>query len=104
MTDRIPRREAIHRLLTIAGAAAFPGALAGCNSKPSCNDVTGLTPEDVTARSDAKYLDQAADGTKTCGTCLQFVATAKGGCGTCKVLKGPVSPAGGCKLWVSRTD
>jgi hypothetical protein len=104
MTATIHRREALVRFLTIAGASAFPGALLACNSKPSCNDVSGLSTDDITARSDARYLDKAADATKTCATCVQFQPKPQGGCGGCKVLKGPVSPEGGCKLWASRTD
>jgi hypothetical protein len=46
-------------------------------------------------------LDTAADPIKTCDRCQQFLPPpAAHACGSCKVVKGPVNPKGGCKLFV----
>ena len=93
---RVGRRQALLHLAVFSAA----GVLAACSRKPSCTDVTGLSPDDVTQRlNTAAYTEPATDPAKKCSTCAQFQAGS--GCGTCKVVKGPISPEGGCKLWVA---
>ena len=68
----------------------------------SCSDAKGLSAEETAARSAMEYVDQARDPSKPCSKCVQWVAAASDGCGGCKVLKGPIHPNGGCKLFASR--
>ena len=73
-------------------------ATVSCSKKQfTCTDVTGLTPDDIQARTTLAYSDFSTDVKKTCATCQQFVEANKEGCGTCKILKGPVHPNGSCK-------
>jgi hypothetical protein len=103
MNDSIDRREAIRRLAVLTAAAAASGFLLACKSKPSCNDVTGLNPEEARARTDAAgYVDHATDPAKKCSDCVHYVASAPNACGGCKVVKGPIDPEATCKLWTSR--
>jgi len=84
------------------------GASAGC-SKPSreslsCIDLTGVGADDVTARNAVTYMDRARDKTKTCESCVQYVApTADGTCASCKVLKGPIHPDGYCSAYAKKS-
>jgi hypothetical protein len=78
-------------------------ALASACKKASfqCTDVTGLTPDEITARTTLQYGDAAPDPNRTCEKCQQFVPSE--GCGTCKLLKGPIHPRGTCKAFALRT-
>lgn len=77
-------------------------ATASCKAKPfACDDVSQLAAADVKNRSDFAYTDHAPESSKTCASCLQFVA-AKEGCGSCNLLKGPVHPGGWCKAFSAK--
>lgn len=107
MNDPIPRRDALRHLGVLAASFALPAALqSGCSRKPSCADVTGLSPDDVRARNDtAAYTETAPDPSKKCSICAQWVsAPTPTACGGCKVVKGPINPDGWCKLFVAKSD
>jgi hypothetical protein len=86
-------------------------ATVSCTKKQfACMDVTGLSADEAQARMTLAYTDSSTDPKKTCATCQQFVEgvpargassppwlEAKEGCGTCKLLKGPIHPNGNCK-------
>ena len=101
----IARREAMRRLVVLSASMALPGALAqmGCSRKPSCLDVTGLSPEEVQTRQQvAAYTEVATDPSKKCNACAQWVSGAPDACGGCKVVKGPINAEGSCKLFVAK--
>ena len=92
------------QLLVMAGGAAAL-ALPACGKKlpSSCTDTTGLSPDELQARSALAYVDATTQPGKTCETCQQYVGPkTEGACGSCKVLKGPVHPNGNCKVFVLR--
>jgi len=102
MTTRIPRRDALRHLAVVSLSAFVPGTVA-CSKRVSCMDVTGLSPEEVNQRNNvAAYVELAQDAAKKCSLCAQFVAGAANACGSCKVVKGPIHPDGGCKLFVAK--
>jgi hypothetical protein len=84
------------QLFVLAG-----GALAtACGKKlpSSCTDTTGLSGDEIAARTALGYADASGDPAKACSACRQYVeAKSDGACGECKVLKGPVHPNGTCK-------
>jgi hypothetical protein len=103
MAVPIRRREALRHLAVFSAAVVVPGVLVGCSKKPSCEDVTGLSPADVAVRRDtAAYVETAADPAKKCSLCAQYGSAAPNACGSCKVVKGPINPEGGCKLFVPK--
>lgn len=103
MKNLVGRREALRHLAVFSGAAVAAQLVSACKSKPSCNDVSGLSPEDARARSDtAGYVEQSMDAAKNCSNCVHYVPAAPNACGSCKVVKGPIGPAGSCKLWTAR--
>lgn len=103
MDRPIARRDALRHLAVLSAAAVVPGFLVACSKKPSCEDVTGLAPADLAVRRDtAQYVDVAADPAKKCNACAQYIPAAPNACGGCKVVKGPINPEGGCKLFVPK--
>lgn len=105
MSESIDRRTMLRHLVVLSASVATPAWLLGCKgSKPSCTDVTGLSPDDVNVRNvTAAYVDQTPDATKKCSGCVQYLpAAAANACGGCKVVKGPINPEGWCKLYVPK--
>jgi hypothetical protein len=93
---RIGRREAL-----LGAGALF---VAGCGKDKSsftCMDVSALSAEDAQARAQSQYVDRTTEAGKNCESCQQFVE-GKDGCGTCKLLKGPVHPWGYCKVYAKK--
>jgi hypothetical protein len=77
----------------------------GCKKKVpnSCTDTTGLASEDIEARRTLAYVDASPFPDKMCESCQQFVpAKVSGGCGSCKILKGPTHPYGYCKSFAAK--
>ena len=87
----------------MSASFALPG-VAACSKKPSCSDVSGLSPDELRTRNDiATYTETAPDPAKKCNLCAQWVpAPSANACGTCKVVKGPINPEGWCKLFVAK--
>jgi hypothetical protein len=111
--DRISRKDFLVKGLVTGAAVVGAGAiLAACKkeekkaeaSAASCNDVTGLSPDDIQQRTNLQYVDQTPDPSKRCDGCALYVAPAAGAtCGGCNLIKGPISPAGYCTSWVQKS-
>jgi hypothetical protein len=108
MTTPISRRDAILRTFAFSAAALIPAsALLACGKKELvCNDTAGLTPDEITARTNTfKYVDQSTDQTKLCEGCQQYKpAPMSGACGGCVVMKGAIHPKGGCTVWAKKVS
>lgn len=104
---KILRREMLRGSAKVGLALIAAPVLAACSKSPTvlrCDDTVGMKPDDVANRKTLEYVDKSPDATKTCTLCQQFVAPpAANSCGTCKVLKGSVNPAGYCKSFVAKT-
>jgi hypothetical protein len=103
MTERTySPRDAIKRVsLTVLAAGAWGSV--GCSKKElTCNDTSGLKPDEVSARQTLAYTDKSPEAGKQCNNCQQFVPGSPDQCGSCKVLKGPVHPNGYCKVWAAK--
>lgn len=111
--DQISRKDFLVKGLVTGVAVAGAGAiLSACKKEEkkaepaavSCNDTTGLTPEDIQQRTNLQYVDQTPDPTKRCDGCALYVAPAAGAaCGGCNLVKGPIAPAGYCTSWVAKS-
>ena len=110
MADRVSQRSRpsqLSRRSLLVGGASFVGlAASGCKgtpAPPTCTDTTGLSAEDAQTRSTLAYADRAPDPSRTCAKCAQYIAAPNdGACGSCKLLKGPISPAGTCKVFTAK--
>jgi hypothetical protein len=105
MDDRLSRRDMLQRTAAL-GVLAVAGGV-GCSKEKRlvCTDTSGLAPADLELRMapTVAYSEPAADPAKPCDRCQQFIAPpAPNACGTCKVVKGPIHPKGGCKLFVAK--
>jgi hypothetical protein len=103
MDPRLLSRRALLKngLAIVSGAGV---AALACSKKPSvftCTDVGGLSQTDGTARSNARYVDHAADAARACKQCVQFLGSYDG-CGACKLMRGPVHPDGSCNVFAPK--
>lgn len=120
MSNTLSRREFLQTTI-ITSAAGVAVLSAACNSPKSaneaggdkaeqpvaagggCDDLTGLTDADKAARTGLKYVDVTTMPDKKCDNCQLYVAAEAGkSCGTCKVVKGPIAPAGYCTAWAKK--
>jgi len=105
MTDekRIPL---VSRRAFAATLSALPGlgALACSKAKAdafACTDVSGLGDADRAQRVKLAYVDNASDPDRRCDRCVQYLEAPEG-CGACKLLRGPIHPAGFCKSFAAK--
>ena len=104
MSNKIARRDVFQRLAAVSVAVIAPSALLACSKHPNCTDTGGLSADDLKVRNEtAQYQDQTSDASKHCSICSLYVAPTQEGCGSCKVVKGPINPNGYCKLFVAKT-
>jgi len=100
-----PNRPLVSRRSLLV-QASLVGALCavGCAKGPSsCNDVTQLSSDQQNTRTTLGYEDASHEPGKSCAKCSQYQAPPKADqCGTCKVLPGPVHPAGGCRAFTPK--
>jgi len=101
MSQRLySRRDALAKVSLTVLSAGILGSSLGCGKKElTCTDTSGLSADEAAARKTLDYADKTPDPAKNCANCLQFVKGEPDKCGSCKVLKGPVHPAGYCKVW-----
>ena len=94
----LSRRQAL-----LLGTLPLAAAL-GCRTTPSsCQDVSGLSPDEVRAREALEYHDRSAEPARTCSGCLQFLEpTGLFSCGTCRLVRGPIHPQGSCRAFAAR--
>lgn len=106
MLDRMSSNWSRRTFLQVGGAAGLALVGIGCSKKeaaPTCTDTTGMSEPDVATRTNFAYVDATPDPTKPCSTCQQYTpAPSASACGGCKLVKGPISPSGTCKLWVAK--
>ena len=90
--DRIPRRQALRHLAILSASVVVPGFLVACSKKPSCEDVTGISPADLAIRQQtAAYVEVATDAAKKCSACVQYQPAGPDACGACKVVQADAS-------------
>jgi hypothetical protein len=104
MDEKLSRRDLFQQGAAL-GVFAVVGA--GACSKaprpgPSCTDTSSLSASDVQVRTTLAYADMPAEPGKACVACQQFLPGPPDACGTCKILRGPISPNGSCKAFAPR--
>lgn len=84
--------------------AAAPPAAPPMAEGFTCTDTSGLTEQELAARTTLKYVDKSTMEGKQCDNCALYVAAAAAGqCGTCQTIKGPIHPMGYCDIWAAQT-
>lgn len=86
---------------TPESAPAASDTMAGAEGV-ACNDLTGLTEQEKQMRSALQYVDKTEIPEKRCDNCQLYIPPeGDSPCGACKILKGPVAPAGHCTSWAA---
>jgi hypothetical protein len=105
METKLSRRQALKQGAEL-GAAALLAATACSKSTPKvlmCTDTTGLSVSDLQIREALlAYVEVSTVPGKTCASCQQFIPGLPDGCGTCKIIKGPINPGGNCKSYLAK--
>ncbi|MFP4599147.1 MAG: high-potential iron-sulfur protein [Persicimonas sp.] len=66
-----------------------------------CEQTTGLSDAQNQVRESLQYTDQTPKPEQRCDNCSLYVEPKSAGtCGGCKVVPGPIHPAGWCTAWV----
>lgn len=118
MNEQLSRKKFISKCAVYAGAfiggALLLNSCKSDDSKPSdaansankpksmvvpehCNDVSGLSSDEVEKRKSLGYVEQAPSPDMRCDVCKLYLPPAEGAkCGTCSLFKGPVDVAASC--------
>ncbi len=95
------RRSSL-KLLALSAAAIGLEEAACQPAKPlDCSDSPGLVLADRSLRQSLGYVEQSPLAEQRCSGCAQYIGGTLS-CGTCKLLKGPIHPAGYCKVWAAK--
>lgn len=69
----------------------------------TCDDLTGLTDQEKQMRTALQYVDETTIADKRCDNCQLYIEPeGDSPCGGCKILKGPIAPAGYCTSWAAK--
>ncbi|MCS7204797.1 MAG: high-potential iron-sulfur protein [Leptospiraceae bacterium] len=107
----ITRKEFLKQVGIVGSTILFgPMIISNCKPEekqaqkgPICDDVTGLTQEEIEQRKNLQYTDFTPDPSKLCENCALYVLPeGNSPCGKCNLIKGPVSPKGWCTSWVPK--
>ena len=72
------------------------------NTDP-CEDLSGVSKNDIEARSKFAYVKKSPLPDKTCSNCKLHIPPREGNeCGTCLLFKGPVYSTGYCTYWAPK--
>ena len=98
---QLSRREWLDRAVQFFVAGALSVAATGCQKRALvvCSDPARLSNAENSLRESLRYTEESPQNDQTCGDCGFFAVSAEKGCGTCKLLKGPVNPMGRCNSW-----
>lgn len=100
MHNSSSRRDVLVRLALLPAAAAFGVA---CKGGLDCSDTSALSGAELTQRNNQAYVDKATDPQKTCEKCSLYQSKGPETCGGCTLIKGPISPLGGCNAFAAKT-
>jgi hypothetical protein len=91
------RRALLGLALAAPGAAFALPAL----SKGACVDLNALPANQKAARQALHFKLVSDDPKKRCGGCA-FYTAARGDCGDCQIVNGPLPAQGRCDSWSAR--
>ncbi len=91
----LSRRDFVVALSALPGLGVLACSKAKGGSL-TCTDVAGLNEAERKRRVALAYVDKAPDPERECDRCAQYLGVPDG-CGSCKLLRGPINPGGSCK-------
>jgi len=102
--SNLTRRRLLGHGVRVAVIGSMPALLHAC-TKPElhCEDVSGLSEEDLALRTQLQYRDLSPHGeNKNCKRCTFYLTAKKDDCGRCTLIKGPIHPLGYCNSWAAK--
>jgi hypothetical protein len=70
------------------------------SAKNPCDDMTGVSPEELEKRKKLAYVNKSPIPDSHCGNCALHIPPQEGkACGGCVLFKGPVRSEGYCAYW-----
>ncbi len=102
MDSKLSRRDVLQKSAALGLFAVVGTACSKEQKALSCTDTMSLSSADALVRTTLSYADKSPEAGKSCSVCQQFIPAAPAACGTCKVLKGPINPAGYCKSFAPK--
>lgn len=73
--------------------------------KNPCDDLTGVSVEEIEKRKKLAYVNKTPIPDSHCSNCTLYLPPAKDKpCGGCMLFKGPVRPEGYCAYWAPITN
>ena len=101
-----PNGPLLSRRLLLGLAMCAPAALGASGAVAAdkvCIDQDALSDGELSLRAAVKFQEKAPDPAKVCAGCAFFEPAANApGCGTCKLLHGPVLPTSVCTSWAKK--
>lgn len=77
----------------------------GTPKKNPCDDLTGVSAEDIEKRKKLAYVNKTPIPDSRCSNCTLYLPPVKDKpCGGCMLFKGPVRPEGYCAYWAPITN
>jgi hypothetical protein len=105
MNEKLSRRDLFQQSAALGVLAVVSAS--GCSKAqspgPACSDTTGLAAPDLGVRTALAYSEVSTEPGKSCSLCQQFLPGEPNACGTCKVVRGPINPAGSCKAFAAKS-
>ena len=114
--EKYTRREFLsNSLAPLAGFVIMGSFLSSCKSSDKnakeqgglkkktdpCNDLSGLTEEEKSIRTELEYVAKSPFPDKVCDNCAVWIKPEEGKqCGGCEIMAGPVHPKRYCTSWV----
>ena len=80
-------------------------AQAAAQQKNPCDDLSGVSAEEIEKRKKLAYVNKTPIPDSHCSNCTLYLPPAKDKpCGGCLLFKGPVRPEGYCAYWAPITN
>jgi High potential iron-sulfur protein len=97
----LSRRMCLGATLGFSLGGTLLAAVAGCQKRGLlvCGDPSHLSDAENSLRTSLHYTEESTRSNQVCAGCGFFDGSSRDACGTCKLLKGPVSPKGHCDSW-----
>lgn len=92
----VPRRRLLMSSMLLGATTVM-----ACKHAITCPPAQ-LSAEDAKVRATLKYSDQSPYPDKVCNGCQQYLPNKDGECGGCKLIKGPIHPAGYCAAFSAK--
>jgi len=97
--------KAVQDTVKLTPAQPSQQAQVASQQKSPCDDLTGVSAEEIEKRKKLAYVSKTPIPDSHCSNCTLYIPPAKDKpCGGCMLFKGPVRPEGYCAYWAPITN